>query len=40
MFAENFEAYADGVTDEVSGAGPVAGGEGGPGLELSEPGEG
>jgi phosphoenolpyruvate carboxykinase (ATP) len=40
MFAENFEAYVDGVTDEVRAAGPIVSDDAGPALELSEPGEG
>ena len=40
MFAENFAAYADGVPPSVRKAGPTVVGNGGPDLELAEPGEG
>jgi phosphoenolpyruvate carboxykinase (ATP) len=40
MFAANFAAFADGVTDDIRGAGPIIGDPGGPGFELSGPGEG
>jgi phosphoenolpyruvate carboxykinase (ATP) len=40
MFAENFAAYADGVPPSVRLAGPTVVENGGPALELAEPGEG
>ncbi len=40
MFAENFTAYADGVLPSVRQAGPTVVEDGGPDLELAEPGEG
>ena len=40
MFVENFVAYADGVPPSVRAAGPTVADDGGPDLELSDPGEG
>jgi hypothetical protein len=40
MFAENFERYADGVSEAVRLAGPPVIGEGGPELAVAGPGEG
>jgi phosphoenolpyruvate carboxykinase (ATP) len=40
MFAENFRAYADGVTESVRAAGPVIVDDGGPDLRIAGPGEG
>ena len=40
MFTANFTAYADGVTDDIRAAGPIATDASVPGLELAGPGEG
>jgi phosphoenolpyruvate carboxykinase (ATP) len=40
MFAENFTAYADGVTESVRQAGPRVIQDGGPDLRIAGPGEG
>jgi phosphoenolpyruvate carboxykinase (ATP) len=40
MFTANFTAYADGVTDDVRAAGPIATDASVPELELAGPGEG
>ncbi len=40
MFAENFDAYADGVSAGVRAAGPTVVDDGGPDLRIAGPGEG
>ena len=40
MFAANFKAFEDGVTEEIRAAGPVVTGPAEGGLELAGPGEG
>jgi len=41
MFADNFRAYADGVSEGVRSAGPrVLGGDTAPDLDVAPPGEG
>jgi hypothetical protein len=40
MFAENFDAYADGVSAGVRAAGPTVVDDGGPELRIAGPGEG
>ena len=40
MFAENFAAFADGVSPSVRAAGPIVTATDGPGLDLAGPGEG